>query len=115
MEAAKRFGYDNLNDLQLQAVVGLVSGHDVFGILPTGYGQSLCYGCCLLWTFDRIGDVSEPSIVCVVTQLTAIIEDQESLEFLLHADQAKNLVFCLQPINFIIKASLTGTSYNCTI
>ena len=87
IEAAKRLGYDTLKDLQLQAVVGLVSGRDVFGIMPTGYGKSLCYDC-LPWTFDRIGDVSEPSIVCVVTPLTAIIEDQVSLFqcSLLHAE-----------------------------
>ena len=46
IEAAKRLGYDTLKDLQLQAVVGLVSSRDVFGIMTTGYGKSLCYGIC---------------------------------------------------------------------
>lgn len=73
--AAKRLGYDNMKDLQLQVVAELVGGHDVFGILPTGYGKSLCYGC-LPWTFDSICKSPEPCIVCVVTPLTAIIEDQ---------------------------------------
>ena len=72
-EVAKRLGYkDGLKDLQRQVVGG---GRDVFGVLPTGYGKSLCYGC-LPWTFDKIGNSPEPSIVCVVTPLTAIIEDQ---------------------------------------
>ena len=75
-EVAKRLGYkDGLKDLQRQVVAGLVGGRDVFGVLPTGYGKTLCYGC-LPWTFDKIGNSPEPSIVCVVTPLTAIIEDQ---------------------------------------
>jgi len=28
-------------------------GNDVFGVLPTGYGESLCYGC-LPATFDYL-------------------------------------------------------------
>ena len=31
---------------------------------------------CLPWTFDNIDNFFEPSIVCVVTPLTAIVEDQ---------------------------------------
>ena len=72
----KHLGYkDGLKDLQRQVVAGLVGGRDVYGVLPTGYGKSLCYGC-LPWTFDKIGNSPEPSIVCVLTPRTAIIEDQ---------------------------------------
>ena len=70
-KVAKRLGYkDGLKDLQRQVVARLVGGRDVFGVLPTGCRKSLCYGC-LPWTFDKIGNFSEPSIVCVVTPLTA--------------------------------------------
>ena len=70
--AAEQLGYSNIKDLQLQTIA---SGLDVFSVLPTGYGKSLCYGC-LPWLFDKICDSPEPSIVIVVTPLTAIIEDQ---------------------------------------
>ena len=70
--AAEQLGYSNIKDLQLQTIA---SGLDVFSVLPTGYGKSLCYGC-LSWLFDKICDSPEPSIVIVVTPLTAIIEDQ---------------------------------------
>lgn len=76
---AKRLGYlEGLKDLQLQVISGLVGGRDVFGVLPTGYGKSLCFGC-LPWVFDEINNFrGQSSIVCVVSPLTAIIEDQVS-------------------------------------
>ena len=73
--AAGRLGYESLRDLQLEVIIGVVSGHDVFGILPTGYGKSLCYAS-LPWTFDSLCQPNHPSIICVVTPLTAIIRDQ---------------------------------------
>ena len=42
---ARQLGYEKLKDLQLEVVIGIVSGQDVFAILPTGYRKSLCYGC----------------------------------------------------------------------
>ena len=36
-------GYSNLKELQMAVIVSFVMGCDVFGILPTGYGKSLCY------------------------------------------------------------------------
>ena len=48
IEAAKRLGYDTLKNLQLQAVVGLVSGRDVFGScqqdMARAYAMAACPG-----------------------------------------------------------------------
>ncbi len=45
-EAAKRLGYSTLKELELNVVLSVATGHDVFAVLPTGYGKSLCYGYC---------------------------------------------------------------------
>jgi ATP-dependent DNA helicase RecQ len=43
---AEKLGYHGgLKPLQLKIVDAVVRGDDVFGILPTGYGKSLCYTC----------------------------------------------------------------------
>ena len=39
--AARRLGYEQLRDLQLKVVAEVVTGRDVFAILPTGYGKPL--------------------------------------------------------------------------
>ena len=54
-----------------------MKGRDVFAVLPTGYGKSLCYGCLPL-VFDRLHDGEERSIVVVVSPLIAIMKDQAS-------------------------------------
>ena len=61
---------------QLQIVEAFVTGHDVFGVLPTGYGKSLCYAC-LPAVFDHL--LEKPngfSIVLVVSSLVALMKDQ---------------------------------------
>ena len=73
--AAKKLGYDQLRDLQRKVILEFVKGNDVFGVLPTGYGKSLCYAC-LPDLFDHLLQPDQPSIVVVVTPLTAIMEDQ---------------------------------------
>jgi ATP-dependent DNA helicase RecQ len=75
--AAKCLGYDQLRDLQLEVILKFVSGKDVFAILPTGYGKSLCYAC-LPILMDHLYQPQEKTIVIVVTPLTAIMEDQAS-------------------------------------
>ena len=68
---------EKLKDLQMDVLVSFVTGNDVFAVLPTGFGKSLCYAC-LPGMFDHLLQPEEPSIVIVVTPLTAIMEDQAS-------------------------------------
>ncbi len=45
-EAVARLGYDRgMKEEQLEITTKFLSGRDVFAILPTGFGKSLCYAC----------------------------------------------------------------------
>ena len=72
--AVEAAGYRSLKEKQIEVIVNLVKGNDIFAVLPIGYGKSLCNICrpkvydCLLKT--------QGSIVIVVTPLIAIIKDQ---------------------------------------
>ena len=43
--AVERLGFTEIKSLQLEVVPAIATGQDVFGVLPTGYGKSLCYAC----------------------------------------------------------------------
>ncbi|KAL5502599.1 hypothetical protein EMCRGX_G009400 [Ephydatia muelleri] len=51
---------------QVEVAVALIEGRDVFAILPTGFGKSLCYAACLPVAFDQF------------SPLVAIMRDQVS-------------------------------------
>ena len=53
-------------------------GRDVFAILPTGFGKSLCYACPPT-VFDLVLPVEGTSIVLAIAPLTAIMKDQVSV------------------------------------
>ena len=54
----KELGFRQLKPEQAEA---FVKGRDVFPVLPTGYGKSLCYSCLLL-VFDRLhGEIDRSS------------------------------------------------------
>ena len=44
-EGIQRIGYSTMKPEQLQVVSGIVSVRDVFAVLPTRFGKSLCYAC----------------------------------------------------------------------
>ena len=51
-EVAYFMGYSNLKPEQEQLINGVLSKHNVFGILPTGFGtKSLCYGSLPLYKY----------------------------------------------------------------
>ena len=63
-----------MKEEEVVAVKAILEGKDIFVVLPTGYGKSLCY-MALPFLFDTMGS-EEGSIIIVVTPLTAIIKDQ---------------------------------------
>ena len=40
---ASSLGYSTLREHQIRVMSSFVRGNDVFGVLPTEYGKSLCY------------------------------------------------------------------------
>ena len=75
-EAGKELGYPSMKAEQVDVAVAFLEGRDVFAILPTGFGKSLCYAC-LPAAFDSIGKRERGhSLVLVVTPLLAIMKDQ---------------------------------------
>ena len=73
---ASSLGYPTLSEQQLRVLLSYIRGNDVFAVLPTGYGKSLCYAV-LPMVFDRLLGAKD-SVVVVITPLTAIIKDQVS-------------------------------------
>lgn len=74
--ASRTIGYKGMKSEQLQIVESFVTGHDVFGVLPTGYGKSLCYACLPAVFENLLHKPSGFSIVLVVSPLVALMKDQ---------------------------------------
>ncbi len=73
MSIFKKLGY-SVKSEQLEVITGILR-RDVFVVLPTGFGKSLCFQCLPL-LYDRIFPKEANSIIVVVTPLTAIMKDQ---------------------------------------
>ena len=71
-EAIQCLGYSTMKPEQLQVMSGIVSGRDVFAVLPTAFGKSLCYACPPT-VFGLVLPVEGTSIVLAVTP---IMKDQ---------------------------------------
>lgn len=61
------FGYDSLKEYQSKIIDSILSSKDTIGILPTGYGKSICF---------TIPSLLLDGVTLVITPLIALMADQ---------------------------------------
>lgn len=61
------FGFESFRPHQAELVEGLIAGRDVFGVMPTGGGKSLCY---------QLPAVVAKGCAVVISPLIALMKDQ---------------------------------------
>ena len=63
----RTFGYGSFRPLQREICEATLAGQDVFALLPTGGGKSLCF---------QLPALARPGLTVVVSPLIALMKDQ---------------------------------------
>ena len=73
----QRLGFPVVKREQVRVIIGILE-RDVFVMLPTGFGKSLCFQCLPLLYDQLFPNEAHSIFILVVTPLTAIMKDQAS-------------------------------------
>src|SRR6266704_3171721 len=63
----QHFGFTSFRPLQEEIIRDALAGRDVFALLPTGGGKSLCF---------QLPALAQPGLTVVVSPLIALMKDQ---------------------------------------
>jgi superfamily II DNA helicase RecQ len=64
----KYWNFDTLKDKQISVINEILSGNDVVGLLPTGYGKSLCY---------LLPPLLTKKTIFIISPLISLMDDQK--------------------------------------
>ena len=64
----KYWNIDNLKDKQFEVINELLLGNDVIGLLPTGYGKSMCY---------LLPPLLTKKVIFIISPLISLMDDQK--------------------------------------
>jgi ATP-dependent DNA helicase RecQ len=64
----KYWDYDSLKDKQIEVIENYMLGKDVVGLLPTGYGKSMCY---------LLPPLMSGKVMFIISPLISLMEDQK--------------------------------------
>ena len=64
----KYWGYSTLKPKQIEIISNFVNGKDVIGLLPTGYGKSMCY---------LIPPLITKKVIFIISPLISLMDDQK--------------------------------------
>lgn len=64
----KYWGYDSLKPKQIEIISNFVDGKDVIGLLPTGYGKSMCY---------LVPPLITKKVIFIISPLISLMDDQK--------------------------------------
>src|SRR5262245_64964779 len=83
------FGYDSFRPLQEEIITDALAGRDVFALLPTGGGKSLCF---------QLPALVGNGLTVVVSPLIALMKDQDRKSTRLNSSHLgiSYAVFCLK-------------------
>ena len=104
----QELGYKALKLEQLRIVTGVLRGRDVFGVLPAGFGKTLCFAC-LPSAYDRLR-LSEDLLVIDPHPSQTTGAEGIQVEVAADIDSSTRVQFVLLCSLFSLRCSLFSTS-----